>query len=156
MGVEGCGATCAWAAGFAGGNHLVGVGSRKVAGLGYGISSPHWIARPSHGNRTESWNTSHKHHEKKKKCTGCTFKEKKKKRSYISLHPLPFAWEYTSAHSASGKCSYVKSVPPLRRLVQYSLLWTNLKYNLSYSENATVEKIWPIKWPVISKRLFIA
>lgn len=48
------GATCAWEVGFGGGNHHVGAGSRKVVGLDYGIASPHWTARPSHGNRTES------------------------------------------------------------------------------------------------------
>lgn len=51
------GATCAWEVGFGAGNRHVGVGSRRAAGLGSGISSPHWIARPSHGNHTGSWNT---------------------------------------------------------------------------------------------------
>lgn len=60
------GATCAWEVGFGGGNHHVGAGSRKVAGLDYGIASPHWTARPSHGNRTESWNTRHFKLKKKK------------------------------------------------------------------------------------------
>lgn len=105
------GATCAWEVGFGGGNHHVGAGSRKVAGLDYGIASPHWTARPSHGNRTESWNTR-------------DFKLKKKKNpspSTMCEYTIRFCcWEKFLRHISSNMTAACPTVLILKDKVSHT------------------------------------